>query len=491
MTPVLALLLAAAAGPVARTDSGMLRGERGADGRAVFRGVPFAKAPVGPLRWRPPRPVARWRGVRDARGSAPSCPQNDLGWNSADAAVQAEDCLYLEVATPSLAPHEPLPVMVWVHGGGNRAGRGAGTTGSSIVRRGVVLVSIQYRLGALGFLSHPALSAEGRGASGNYGLMDQQAALRWVRRNIARFGGNPDNVTIFAESAGGQDVGLHLLSPGSRGLFARAIEESGTAGFGVPPRGLAQNEALGVAIARAAGARDDTSAALRRLPVAALLRAGEPAEVRDLRDASFVWLQAVVDGAVLRETPAALLARGEVARVPLIVGSNAREFSAFGGTAEAGRTVDEMWPGRAREARAIYGLVVGPRAAVDPRRGDVGMQVSTDAFFACPAVTVARAMTRAGAPVWRYEFDQDMQGARPVAHASEIPFVFAPSPAEARAAPLQDYWVTFARTGDPNASGLPAWPRFDERERLLRFAPEGPRVEARLRTATCDLRNAP
>ncbi len=201
------------------------------DGRALFRGIPFAAPPIGRLRWHAPVPPARWQGIRDASRSAPACLQIDYGWNHTAAANQSEDCLYLDVGTPSVAPSAPLPVMVWIHGGGNRGGSGAGTVESRIVQRGIVLVSIQYRLSALGFLSHPALGTH----SGNYALMDQQAALRWVRENIAKFGGDPDNVTLFGESAGAQDVGLQMLLPGARSLFAKAIEESGTPGFGLPP----------------------------------------------------------------------------------------------------------------------------------------------------------------------------------------------------------------------------------------------------------------
>ncbi|MCJ2184961.1 carboxylesterase family protein, partial [Novosphingobium sp. 1949] len=238
------------AGPYVQTADGTLEGVIASDGRATFLAIPFAAPPTGTRRWAPPVPPARWSGVRPAKTPAPACMQIDYGWNHAAAANQSEDCLYLDVTTPTLHPAAPLPVMVWVHGGGNRGGSGAGTVQSPLVARGVVLVSVQYRLSALGFLSHKALGPH----SGNYGLMDQQAALRWVRANIARFGGDPANVTLFGESAGAQDVGLQLLAPGARGLFAKAIEQSGTPGFGLPPRSLAQNEALGAQIARAAGA---------------------------------------------------------------------------------------------------------------------------------------------------------------------------------------------------------------------------------------------
>jgi para-nitrobenzyl esterase len=335
------LLAAMLAATVVPTQQGALRGEVTADGRHLFRGIPYAAPPIGPLRWKPPQAVRRWKNARDATRSAPSCPQVDRGWNTQAATFASEDCLYLEVATPELKPSKPMPVMVWIHGGSNYAGGGAGTIQSGLVRKGVVLVSLQYRLGALGFLSHPALTREGGGASGNYGLMDQQAALRWVRANIAAFGGDPANVTLFGESAGAMDIGLHLLSPGSRELFAKAIEESGTPGFGTPPRSLAENERLGTLIAAKAGIAQ-TAAALRALPVADLIAATEAVDVPGLADKSFIWLQAIVDGRVLTDTPAATLAKGGNPAA-LIVGSNARELTLHGGVARAGEAIAEAF----------------------------------------------------------------------------------------------------------------------------------------------------
>jgi len=222
------------------------------DGSVVFRGIPFAAPPVGERRWKPPQPVEPWDGVRDTLEEAPTCPQPDQGWNAFAMKSMSEDCLYLNVRRPDLSPDAPLPVMVWIHGGGNVAGGAADVIEGSVHKRGVALVSSQYRLGALGFMAHPAFAAESsEGASGNYALMDDQAALRWVQKNIARFGGDPGNVTIFGESAGGQHVGMHLLSPGSRGLFHRAIEESGTSNFGAATRSLKDAEEIGRAWRRA------------------------------------------------------------------------------------------------------------------------------------------------------------------------------------------------------------------------------------------------
>nr|WP_086491086.1 carboxylesterase family protein [Novosphingobium panipatense] len=484
-TALLALLLAStgahAAAPVVETESGAVRGEIGGDGRSLFRGIPFAAPPLGDLRWRAPQPVSPWHGERDATHSAPACMQVDYGWNHGAAARQSEDCLYLEVATPSLHPPKPLPVMVWIHGGGNRGGSGAGTIASPIVGRGVVLVSIQYRLSALGFLSHPALGER----SGNYGLMDQQAALRWVRANIARFGGDPANVTIFGESAGAQDVGLQLLSPGGKGLFAKAIAESGTPGFGLPPRTLAQNEALGEEIAVAAGAPANADAEqLRALPADALIRASEAADVPGLDDDSFIWLQAVVDGAVLTETPAASLARGVGREIPLLIGNNLYELGLYGSPE---RAISEGFGAKAAEARAAYGLAPGKTPPAD-----LPLRLANDLTFRCPSLHVAAERTRSGGRTWHYQFDLSGAEGKPVTHGSEIAYVLGQEGEDDTSpAPLPAYWVNFAVTGDPNGSGLPQWLLFGREARSLEFTPAGPRQVTGLAADRCSLRAAP
>lgn len=481
-----ALALAATVVP---TQHGAVRGDVTADGRHLFRGIPYAAPPIGPLRWKPPQPVQRWRVARDATRSAPSCPQVDRGWNTQAATFASEDCLYLEVATPDLKPRKAMPVMVWIHGGSNYAGGGAGTIQSGLVRKGVVLVSLQYRLGALGFLSHPALTREGGGASGNYGLMDQQAALRWVRANIAAFGGDPANVTLFGESAGAMNVGLHLLSPGSRGLFAKAIEESGTPGFGTPPRSLAANERLGMLIAAKAGIAQ-TATALRALPVADLIAATEAIEVPGLADKSFIWLQAIVDGRVLTETPAATLAKGGNP-APLIIGSNARELTLHGGVARAREAIADAFGSNASMARKAYGLDTIPVA--DPRLGDLDLILSNDITFRCPVTVVAAARARAGQPVWQYQFDYSAPDGKPVTHGSEIRYVMAGSDElEAGAPPMQAYWLAFARTGVPNAAGLATWKRYDlATKAYLGFVNGGPQPGTDLRGGVCGLRTAP
>jgi para-nitrobenzyl esterase len=446
---------------------GEIRGEaRGAG--AVFRGLPFAAPPVGDRRWKSPAPVAPWTGTREATVSGAPCLQRSYGWNAKDAADSREDCLYLDIRTPALKPAAPLPVMVWIHGGANRAGSARGTVESSLVEQGVVLVSIQYRLGAFGFLSHPGLTAEGGGASGNYALMDQIAALRWVRDNIARLGGDPGNVTIFGHSAGGQDVGLLMVSPQAHGLFHKAIEQSGTAGFGLPPRSLAQNEKLGQDLARALGA--DDLAGLRAASGTAVLDAADGL-TPPIADDGFIWLQAVVDGVVIREAPAKTLAAGRQARVPLIIGNNANELSLYGGAANArGWIAAEYGPDAAR-ALALYGIKDGETVS-----DQVADQIAADTGFRCPAMWVAARQVETGAPVWRYELGAAAPGSGAVRHGSELAFVFDTPPAgfTPHAWPgLQAHWANFARTGDPNGAGSTPWPTAGAMGGVQDFTPSG------------------
>lgn len=442
------------AAPVVETNEGMVQGTVETDGSIAFLGVPYAQPPVGPLRWKPPQRL-HWTGVRSADTPGKPCPQSDYGaWNHQDAVDGSEDCLTLELRTPSLRPARPLPVMVWIHGGGNRGGSGRGTIHSDLVAHGVVLVDLNYRLGALGFLSHRALSQESATrSSGNYGLMDQQAALRWVQENIGDFGGDRARITIFGESAGGQDVGLQTLMPSSRGLFAGAIEQSGSPGFGVAARSLSSAEALGERLVRLAGAPADADAAtLRSLPVSALLRAGDTVHVPGLGDDSFVWLQVTVDGTVIPKPPRTLLEEG-ARSVPLILGTNAHEFAPLDFTGNVRAVIGQRFGRAAPSVLHTYRLDADARgAAATP------LDVATDLIFACPAETTALAGNRKGAPAWVYRFAHVAADGRPVVHGSDIAAIM--KKATGGAAPMQDFWIAFARGGDPNAPGLPAWPRF-------------------------------
>ncbi|KTT74396.1 carboxylesterase/lipase family protein [Sphingomonas endophytica] len=487
MSTLLAIALAAQpAAPVVRTDDGPVRGVAMGAG-AVFRGIPYAAPPVGALRWRAPRRPHPWTTPRATIARHATCPQVSFGWNRADADASDEDCLFLDVRTPDLRPGARLPVLFWIHGGSNRAGSGAGPVESPIAERGLVVVSIQYRLGSLGFLSHPRLSREQGGHSGNYGLMDQQAALRWVKRNIAAFGGDPARVTIAGESAGAMDVGLHMLLPGSRALFAQAIAESGTAGFGTAPRDLASNERLGTLIAGRAGLRATATAAqLRGLSWRQVLAADKDTDVPGLDDDDFIWLQAVVDGRVLTDTPARLLAGGHVTRVPLLIGMNATELPLHGA---AVATVRRAFGADADEALRLYGLQPGGTPTSDPRLADVTLQLANDLTFRCPVITVSNALSAIGGTVWQYQFDYAPPGGA-VRHASELRYIFeAPQPG---APPLQAYWAHFVQTGTPNHPGLVRWPAYDRTARAyMAFDQSGPVAKTGLRRAICDLRRAP
>ncbi|HTP17882.1 MAG TPA: carboxylesterase family protein, partial [Streptosporangiaceae bacterium] len=293
------------ASPLVRIAGGLVRGASAA-GVNSFLGLPYAAPPTGNLRWRPPQPAASWSGVRDATQFGPSCPQALTGNPLLPPGTISEDCLYLNVYAPPVGSNDQggRPVLVWIHGGGLVQDGARDYDGSKLAADGVVVVTINYRLGALGFLALPALASHG--AAGNYGLMDQQAALRWVQRNIARFGGDPRNVTIAGQSAGGLSVLAQMVSPGARGLFQRAIVQSGT--FALNQRPLATAEAAGERFATAVGCPDQSAACLRNAPVSALV-------------ANFgVEIPGVVDGSVLTQPIGTALASGQFARVPVING---------------------------------------------------------------------------------------------------------------------------------------------------------------------------
>src|SRR5690348_11027687 len=314
-------------GPIAITSDGAVRGTT-AGAVDEFLGIPYAAPPTGNLRWRPPQPPARWRSVRDATQFGPSCPQPPSPFLAPG--PFSEDCLYLNVYTPALHDRDGdqrlqhgrdgdgRPVLVWIHGGGLTQDASRNYDPAKLAADGVVAVTINYRLGALGFLAHPALASRPGGPAGNYGLMDQQAALRWVQHNIEHFGGDPDNVAIAGESAGGLSVLDHLVSPGSRGLFHKAIIQSGA--FALNQQPLAAAETAGQAFATAAGCPGQTAqtaACLRHLPV------------DDLVSPNFIEIPGVVDGKVLTEPIGTALAAGRFARVPVLNGTNHDEEAIF------------------------------------------------------------------------------------------------------------------------------------------------------------------
>ncbi|MFD1034741.1 carboxylesterase/lipase family protein [Sphingomonas hankookensis] len=436
--------------PRVSVSGGIVEGRIDPD-RTVFRGIPFAAPPLGANRWREPQPVVEWTGIRTTTARAPACLQNDYGWNRADHVFASEDCLTLDVATPALTGKRP--VIVWIHGGSNRAGSAGDMALSSIGKRGVVVVAVQYRLGIFGFLPHRALAAEADGKSGNYGLMDQIAALRWVRDNIAKFGGDPDNVTIAGESAGSQDVSLLLASPLARGLFAKAAMESGTPGFGLPWRPLKEAFRIGDQLDVLLGTRG--SAPLRTASPAALLAADLKLHDAKLTADDYLYLRTTIDGAVLPDTPDRLFVTAP--KRPVILGSNVLELDLPGGRPARDGFVDLSFGANADGARTYYRLDDADPLP-QPRLGTRDQQIATDATFRCPAGALANLLANRNWPVWRYEFDMARGGgAGQTTHAAEIDYIFN----DRRVGPvsMQDYWVAFATTGDPNGDGRPAWAR--------------------------------
>ncbi|HEU4961989.1 MAG TPA: carboxylesterase family protein [Sphingomonas sp.] len=471
------LMLGAASPPRVAVTGGTVEGVATGDA-LVFRGIPFAAPPTGENRWRAPQPVAAWHGVRAATRAAPACIQNDYGWNRSFYITSSEDCLTLDVRTPSLEGKRP--VMVWIHGGSNYAGGAAGTVESRITDKGVVLVAIQYRLGVLGFLSHRGLAKEQGGTSGNYGLMDQIAALKWVQANIARFGGDPGNVTIFGESAGSQDVSLLLASPETKGLFERAIMESGSPGFGLPFRSLDQAFRLGDQLDAQMESGGDIEK-LRHASIAALLAADLKLVDPGVQTHGFLWLHTTIDGKVLPRDPRQLYDEGP--KRPAIVGTNRAEFGIDGGRPHRDAAVDAAFGANAAKARAFYGLD-RPDPPADPRLGDRDLMIGTDIIFRCPANRTAEAIATSGAPVWRYQFDL-AQGGGISSHTSEIPYVMDGLPITPGVT-LQDYWVDFAKTGDPNGGGLPEWPRFTaDAQRYFEIDKGGVHAADHLRAEPC------
>ncbi len=482
--------------PVVATADGPVRGAL-SDAIDRYLGIPYAAAPVGNLRWRPPQPHERWTGVRDASAYGNHCPQVSSPFGLAST---SEDCLFLNVFTPARGADregededELLPVMVWIHGGALLLGESDDYDPVRLVEQGVVVVTLNYRLGVLGFLAHPALTAESPDhASGNYGLMDQQAALRWVQRNIARFGGDPRRVTIFGESAGGLSVHSHLASPLSAGLFHHAIVESGA--YALTQPSLAAAEAQGTAVARAAGCSAQTASCLRAAPVATLLAAlTVPTVVPD------------VDGKVLTQTIQAAFTSGSFNRVPVIEGSNHDEWRLFVAL-NIDLVTGPLTPAQYTGAiAATLGVPLGTAALLGsfyPLAGypspDLALSaLGTDAIFACNSRKAARLLSQF-VPTHAYEFnDEDAPQLflPPVsfpygsAHASEIQYLFnlrsqVPHPdltsaQQQLSRAMVAYWANFARTGDPNWLGTPFWPAYDRTgDRMQSLAPPTPAVES-------------
>lgn len=447
--------------------AGVVEG-RARDGVEAFAGIPYAQPPVGPLRWRPPAAVPRWKGARPAAAFGNDCPQVAIpGDLTPSDQPKSEDCLYLNVWRPAEA--KKLPVMVWIHGGGFVSGSSASPVldGANLARRGAVVVSFNYRLGRFGFFAHPALSTEAGGKPPvNYAFLDMIAALSWVKSNIAAFGGDPGNVTIFGESAGGSAVNFLMASPQAEGLFGKAIVESGAnrSGFARtfedrPYRVSAEKN--GLAFAKAAGLPDKADvAALRALPADAVLGGLSMFDPQVDR-----FSGPTVDGAIVLADPIDRFTGGAVPAIPYLIGSNGGELSQEAFAPLIIKAIEKYSP---PEALAILKQAWGdplPVVMIDPYT------------FGEAARGYARMMAARGTPAWHYRFDYVAEADRAkrahAVHASEIAYVFGNLPPAATAADgvvakaMGDYWVNFARTGNPNGAGLATWPRAAVTDALL------------------------
>jgi para-nitrobenzyl esterase len=476
---------------IVKIDSGLVSGS----GVAVrsYKGIPYAAPPVGDLRWKPPQPVKPWKGIRVAKAFPPICPQFAFL-----PGPQSEDCLGLNVWTPARSASEKLPVMVWIHGGGFVIGASSQSAydGEPLASQGVVVVSINYRLGIFGFLAHPALSRESpQGISGNYGVLDMVAALEWVKRNIAAFGGDPNNVTIFGESAGGTAVCLLMVVPQAQGLFHKVISESAAFMFG-PFSHLKESWYGRIPMEKFGETFGNDLAALRSKSTSDLLKMVGPPDMSGDRADRGETFMPVVDGVVLPDDPARLFLAGKFAHVPLIAGTNADEGTLLGGPPVHSLADLRKFAAKTFGAQADAMLAVYP-AATDADAYDAAAHANGDNIFLMGTRSVLRAAARADSKVFQYQFTRVTNIGRRIKwgcfHGSEIAYVFGTLPDSvygtgpsmigdftvdadtysdedgklAKAMTLA--WVRFAKTGDPNGPGLVSWPAFKDKEGYLEF----------------------
>ena len=470
---------------------GKVAGLAMADGSTIFYGIPYAAAPTGANRWKPPAPRAPWNGVLDGRKQAPACVQGDVGWNQGFMAGAQEDCLTVSIRTPAHGAKAKLPVLVYVHGGSNAAGGAGNLAEDAIHREGIVLVRVQYRLGAFGFLGLDALRAEDpHKSSGNYGLLDQIAALKWVKANIGAFGGDPASITVSGSSAGATDVLFLTYSPLAKGLFQRAILQSPAPGA---PRTAAHSEAMGKALLDRLKLPHGAEgvAALRKLPAEAINAAAQNLPTSPGVDVSFTWEQQNIDGHVLPDTYSDAYAKGAGRGIVVIIGSNTQELGADRKPEAADPLVSAAFGPRAAAAQTLYGYRDGKAPEADPVLGSVPTQVMTDMWFRCPAHWLAQRMVKVHEGVWRYEFGFGAPGAgKPPEHTTEMGYVYHAAPTDASAAgwpPVQRYWANFIRTGNPNGPGLPHWPAVEQGNAMLSIEPSGIKAAYNARREICNL----
>lgn len=487
--------------PKVQIISGVLQGT--GDGIVeAFKGIPYAASPIGALRWRPPQPVKAWQGIRDASKFCADCAQ--ASWPRSKDKIRentSEDCLFINLWRPTVIKKgKKLPVMVWIYGGGFVGGGSsyATTNGENFAKQGVILISFNYRLGRLGHFAFPALTAEHpQEAKGSYAYMDQIAALQWVRDNVASFGGDPENVTIFGESAGGVSVHSLLTIPSAKGLFHKAIIESGGGRDGVltgrpigeenaDPYYPISAETIGVNFARKHGIEGIDATALvklRNLPVEAIVDEGQE---NDPKNGAIIYPGPILDGKLVIETAEDAYKNGRLPNIPLIIGSNSAEVPAGFVNAQSKEQLFSKFEPHNREAMDVY----------DPEGNrtlpELLTMVNTDKVWAEPARLTARAFSRKGAGTYSYLFDYvqtalQQQFVHGAPHASEIPYVFNTISSRDGtdltekdrkvASMMNTYWANFAKTGNPNSRGLPNWEKFNgKKDNLLEIRRDGTAV---------------
>ena len=486
--------------PTVKINSGWLKGISN-DTVSAFKGIPFAAPPVGEYRWRPPQAVVPWQGVRNAIEFGPNCAQ--AGWGGTPGTItknSAEDCLYLNVWKPALeSAASKLPVMVWIHGGGFVGGSGAEPTnfGHQFAKQGVILVTINYRLGRLGFFAHPMLSKEyPNEAKGNYGYMDQIVALEWIKENIAAFGGDPKNVTIFGQSAGGVSVHSLLTIPDAKGLFHKAISHSGGGRDGVltgrpinkenaDPFYTVSAETIGVNFARKHGINEndpDAIAKLRKLSVEDIVDGGQET---DGQGGPRIYSGPILDGKLVVETAESAYKAGRFAKVPLMIGSCNAEIS--GNFVNMSQTKDELF--------SLFGSLQNEaRAAFDPEGNNDFAEVLTkfnsDWVWGEPARMTANAFANHGMPAYIYLFSYVPNSLKErmkygAGHGSEVAYAFnnlgarwgvtTTTPEDEKLGiSMNTYWVNFVKTGNPNGRHLPNWPLYSiQKNEILEFENNG------------------